>query len=507
MDDQEITVVKIPFDGRELIYEASNAKVMWRAQSVYTKEPDTVAWIRQFKPGEVLVDIGANVGMYTIMAAKGRDVTVYAFEPESQNYALLNRNIAYNHLQDRCTAWPLALSNISRVDRLYLSQFAAGASCHTFGASIDHHLRERDQSFVQGCVAVPLDKLVEEEVIPQPDHIKIDVDGLEHLVMDGARHVLASPKLKSVLVELNTHLREHRELIRQMESLGYTFEDQQVDIAIRREGAFEGVGNYIFFRPESGICFDDLIAELNGSSIDYAAVKAHVNHQLASMQIVHEPYPHFSVQNLFPDDYYSLMMRMKPENHELICLDDTGRAKGYPERFVMHLDDHIDNLRNPRKRRFWQRHREWFCSQELMVTLVRRFYDVLMSRGLRSLDIETEAMFMRDFSGYRIGPHTDSPKRLITMMVYLPLDADHAHLGTSVFTPRNPAGITPGNTHHDFAHFEEVGTARYLPNSAFGFLRSDNSYHGVAPMAETYERDTMVYIIKHKQAVKTAAAA
>jgi FkbM family methyltransferase len=500
MDDNEITVVKVPFEDEELIYEASNPMVQWRAQTVYSKEPDTVAWIRQFNADEVFIDVGANVGMYTVMAAKGRGARVFAFEPESQNYAQLNRNIVYNHLQDRCIAWPLALSDTCRVDKLYLSQFALGGSCHTFGESVDFHLQAREPSFVQGCMSIPLDKLVDEGVIPQPDHLKIDVDGLEHLVLKGAARVLIHPQLKSVLVELNTHLAQHRQIVERMRDLGFLFDQGQVDIAIRQQGAFEGVGNYIFYRPACGISFTDLIAEQQAKAIDYEAVKAHVNQQIASMQINKAPYPHFTVNNLFPTDYYRLMMAMKPDNDELICLDDTGRASGYPERFVMHLDDHLDNLDDPVKRTFWARHREWFCSQDLMVTMVRRFYDEITARGVRSLNIETEAMFMRDFAGYSIGPHTDSPKRLITMMVYLPEDADHAHLGTSVYTPRDPSALRGSATHHGFDQFEQVGTARYLPNSAFGFLRSDNSFHGVEAMQDAYQRDTMVYIVRHKQA-------
>lgn len=365
MDDNEITVVKIPFDDVELIYEASNAMVQWRAQTVYSKEPDTVPWIRQFKADEVFIGVGANVGMYTVMAAKGRGARVFAFEPESQNYALLNRNILYNGLQDHCIAWPLALSNTCRVDKLYLSQFALGGSCHTFGESVDFHLKARQQSFVQGCMSIPLDKLVDEGVLPQLDHLKIDVDGLEHLVLLGAKGVLDNPQLKSVLVELNTHLAEHREIIDRMQALGYGFEQGQVDIAIRRQDAFEGIGNYIFYRPEASISFGELIFELSAEqqakAIDYEAAKSYVNQQIASMQIAQTPHPHFTVENLFPEDYYRLMMAMKPRNDELICFDETGRTTGCPERFVMHLDDHLDNLKDPVKRTFWTRHREWFC--------------------------------------------------------------------------------------------------------------------------------------------------
>jgi len=164
------------------------------------------------------------------------------------------------------------------VDKLYLSQFALGGSCHTFGESVDFHLKARQQSFVQGYMSITLDKLVDEGVLPQPDHLKIDVDGLEHLVLLGAKGVLDNPQLKSVLVELNTHLAEHREIIDRMQALGYGFEQGQVDIAIRRQDAFEGIGNYIFYRPESSISFGELIFELSAEqqakAIDYEAAKS-----------------------------------------------------------------------------------------------------------------------------------------------------------------------------------------------------------------------------------------
>ncbi len=85
-----------------------------------------MAWIAGFEAGEVLVDIGANVGMYTIWAAKTRGVTVYAFEPESQNYALLNKNIFYNQLGDRVHAYGVALSDHNGLRRAASEQVLSG---------------------------------------------------------------------------------------------------------------------------------------------------------------------------------------------------------------------------------------------------------------------------------------------------------------------------------------------------------------------------------------------
>jgi hypothetical protein len=94
------------------------------------KEPDTIEWIAGFSPGEVFYDVGANVGMCSIWAAVASKTAVYAFEAESQNFALLNRNIWINRLAGQVAALPLAIADTVGLDKLYLSEFIAGGSCH-----------------------------------------------------------------------------------------------------------------------------------------------------------------------------------------------------------------------------------------------------------------------------------------------------------------------------------------------------------------------------------------
>ena len=240
---------QIVYDGTtEVVYATPNVFTQWRVDSLFTKEPDTIAWIKGFQPGEVFVDIGANVGMYTIWAAKTRGVRTFSFEPESQNYALLYRNIVMNGLTENVVAYCMALSDTARYSLLYLSQFQLGGSCHSFGEKIDHRLEHRDTKLAQGCISTTLDTLVADGVLPVPSHIKIDVDGLEHKVLAGCRKTLADPRLKSVLVEINTNLEQHRGIIADMQSLGFAFSGEQVAQAQRTEGAFKGVGNYVFRR-------------------------------------------------------------------------------------------------------------------------------------------------------------------------------------------------------------------------------------------------------------------
>jgi len=240
--------VKIVRGDREVEFAVKNATTAWRAQSAMTKEPGTISWIEEFRPGEVLVDIGANVGIYSLCAARFNDVRVFAFEPESQNFALLNENIHRNSLDELVTAYCVALSNQTRFDLLYLTEFGAGGSCHSFGASLSPGLKPRPSPFRQGCFATTLDALVVQGVIPVPQHVKIDVDGIEHKVVGGADATFRDPRVKSVLVELNSALDEHWEVVDGMLARGFTYDAAEADRARRREGPFAGTGNYVFRR-------------------------------------------------------------------------------------------------------------------------------------------------------------------------------------------------------------------------------------------------------------------
>ena len=235
-------------EGVRVVYATPSAVLKWRADTLFEKEPITISWIAGFSASDVLVDIGANVGMYTIWAAKTRGVKVVAFEPEAQNYALLNRNIALNELGGRVKAYCLGLSDQSGHSELHLSALHAGGSCHSLGERVDFKHEPMTPAFSQGCMSARLDDLVESGATPVPDHIKIDVDGIEPRIIAGARRVLASPKVRSLLIETNQNLPDHRQMVKELEALGFRYDPAQVAAAERRSGAFKGVAEYVFRR-------------------------------------------------------------------------------------------------------------------------------------------------------------------------------------------------------------------------------------------------------------------
>ena len=79
-----------------------------------------------------------------------------------------------------------------------------------------------------------------------PDHIKMDVDGLEHRVINGGIESISNSK--TVIIELNTNLKEHNDAISKMKSLGFKLDEGQVREALRKGGTFLNVGEHLFYK-------------------------------------------------------------------------------------------------------------------------------------------------------------------------------------------------------------------------------------------------------------------
>lgn len=220
-----------------------NQHCAWRVETLETKEPDTMAWLRNMKAGEILFDVGSNMCQYGLIAAK-QGVFVHAFEPESQNFALMCRNIAINKLSDLITPWPLALMDEQSIDIFHSQMMSAGGSCNSYGQAVNYHLQPKQYQFKQGCMAYTMDDFADRYEFPT--HIKLDVDGFEHKVLAGAGACLTLAK--SVLVELNRNLPEHMRIFEIMQDHDLYPDLETAAVAMRKEGPFKDIGNVIFYR-------------------------------------------------------------------------------------------------------------------------------------------------------------------------------------------------------------------------------------------------------------------
>jgi FkbM family methyltransferase len=239
---------EIAHNGTRMVFATPTTGTKWRVDTIHQKEPCTLEWIAAFDAADVLVDVGANVGMYTIWAAATRGTRVFAFEPESANYALLNRNIFINNLQDRVSAYCMGLSDAAGLTALHMGLVGVGQSCHSVGEALDYKHDPMAAAFRQGCIVSRLDDLVSTGAIPMPNHIKIDVDGFEPKVIAGARSTLKNAAVRSVLVELNLNLADHAAIVEDMKDLGFWCSRDQVKRAMRQDGAFKGLAEHVFKR-------------------------------------------------------------------------------------------------------------------------------------------------------------------------------------------------------------------------------------------------------------------
>ena len=174
----------------------------YRAETFSSKEPETLKWIDD--NDGVLFDIGANIGLYSMYHAKTKSSNVYAFEPSFFNLTLLSKNININDLQDKISIITNPLSDSVQFSNFNLQSIDEGGALSAFGVDFDQYGNEIQSIFSYKTLGFTLDLLFENEILTElPAMIKIDVDGIEHLILAGAKKTLLNPICKTVLIEIN----------------------------------------------------------------------------------------------------------------------------------------------------------------------------------------------------------------------------------------------------------------------------------------------------------------
>lgn len=186
----------------ETLVEASRPMGLW------IKEEGTMRWLdTELRPGDVFMDIGANIGIYTIAAAHrvGADGHVYAFEPHKLNVVSLMRNVAANGFHDRVAVFSCALSDRPAVAQFNYSSIVGGSSGSQFGHT---RVAGKQKTFEpvarEMLLATSIDALLSDGTIKPPAMIKIDVDGNELAILRGMQTLVSgTDRPRSIQVEMN----------------------------------------------------------------------------------------------------------------------------------------------------------------------------------------------------------------------------------------------------------------------------------------------------------------
>ena len=151
-------------------------------------EFDEMVFLMKAAPPEcTFVDVGANIGSYTILLAKECGVSVICFEPNRATFEHLERNVLLNNIESRCELHCKGVGATSGV-----IGFTEGLD------TVNHVARDGEDHVLTPVVA--LDELQWDK---GPLVIKVDVEGFESFVVDGAKELLKSGQVEILLIELN----------------------------------------------------------------------------------------------------------------------------------------------------------------------------------------------------------------------------------------------------------------------------------------------------------------
>ena len=214
--NNSINNFKIKNDDTSLNFFCPNYLIKYRIDTLLTKEPETISWINSFNQEDIFYDVGSNIGLYSCYAAKQKKIKTYSFEPSVFNLEVLVKNININLLNELITVIPISLYKNNAVSEFNLSNIENGGALSSFSEKFTHDGNNMDISFFYKTLGITLDKCIDLFRLPQPDHIKIDVDGIEHLILSGATSALEDISLKSILVEINEDFKKQHDTVFKM---------------------------------------------------------------------------------------------------------------------------------------------------------------------------------------------------------------------------------------------------------------------------------------------------
>ena len=146
---------------------------------------------KYIKSGDIVADIGANIGYYTLLFSRiVNDGKVYAFEPETANFDLLNRNIEENNIENVNTS-KLAISDKPKNVKLYFGEKTHG------GGSIIGYQKEYGSEIIN---TTTLDDFFKGKNI---DFLKLDVEGSEFNILKSGKETLK--KVRCIVTEFVPH--------------------------------------------------------------------------------------------------------------------------------------------------------------------------------------------------------------------------------------------------------------------------------------------------------------
>ena len=245
--------IKIKIQRKDIKFFVPNKTTKWRVDTLFSLYPETLEWIDKFnkKNSPVFWDIGANIGLYSLYAASvHEDIEIISFEPSTSNLRILSRNISINNLSSKVKINQLPLcadSNINSI--MHEPNFIEGWAMNSFGESKDYLGKNFISEQKYSLYGTNIDFYIENKILKVPNYIKIDVDGIEHEILQGAKTCLSDKKLESISIELSeNYQKQYETVIKIMKEFDFKLKHKKHAEIFDNNNKFSKLYNFVFER-------------------------------------------------------------------------------------------------------------------------------------------------------------------------------------------------------------------------------------------------------------------
>lgn len=235
-------------------------------------------------------------------------------------------------------------------------------------------------------------------------------------------------------------------------------------------------------------------------------------YKIINSRIINYPFPHAETSDMLPYDLLNEIEKNFPDKDELISITKTNNVKTskntknknpYDFRYNVHLTQKKDISRlGGTKLIFW----EFFTNVMSSPLIFKSFFSLYnkhlqkrFGKDLKDKMFYPDLMLIHDKANYALGPHTDHPKKVIVILIYLSSDTTTNSMnlyGTSIYIPKETSFICDGTMHHNHKDFYKIYTSSFKKNNSLSFFKTNNSFHGVETVPDKpIERKLIQYSI------------
>ncbi len=228
--------------------------------------------------------------------------------------------------------------------------------------------------------------------------------------------------------------------------------------------------------------------------------KSYTIKQIGRSAVRMDPFPHLYIRNIFHRDCYAALMKYWPaiEKFDGQQIAAGGRPMDCPVpdlRLILLAQDAGLVSEDPEAKEFWENFSEFLNGPELSKAFVELTLPQIVNGRSDlpgSVSITPYATLEWDLDGFKVTPHLDSERYLLTCIFYTPEDFSINHLGTALLSPKPHLYERTPNLDHDFItdywdwdDFDEVARPAFIPNTVCVLIISPKTYHALPPIVNS----------------------